>query len=416
MTKAYNYVRATGTVNGRRYEASGKTRREAERKLARKLEAVRRGEIGSSGDLRVSAWADEWLNTYVRPRVRQPGAPKQPRTMSPKSFRTYESAVRLYIKPAVGNKRLSEVTEPDLRRILNAERDMSYSHVHQIRLVIKAMFRQAYVSRLITYDPALALELPATVKGTRRSLTAEEKEVFFRVAESHRHGNLFRFLLATGLRPNEVRALRVRHLDLDRGIVRVEDAVESGSRTVAAPKTAAGVRHTVINDAPLRAWLVGYIRDKSPDDFLFPQVKHPDRMMSDSVIHSYWRSFAYAMDIAMGAETVHGHIPDPKDKKADGTPLYPDPADPSKPRNGHRLAPDIDLYCLRHTFGTDMQRLGVPVEVTKYLMGHADIATTSNIYIDSGEPEAIRATKYLSSASSPVGKTWEIFSEGQKTL
>ena len=384
-------------MNGRRYEAKGKTQREAERKLSAKLEAVRRGEVGISDATKVSAWADEWLKTYVQPRVREPGAPKQPKTMSPNSYRTYDYVIRLYVKPTIGNMRMTAVTEADLRSILNSQKGKSYAHVQKIRVVLKAMFTQAYASRLIYWNPPVGLELPAVTRGTRRSLTPEEKKVFFSVARNHRHGPLFRFLLATGLRPNEVRAIRVRHLDLDNALVRVDEAVEAGTNLVSTPKTDAGNRHTVINDAELVEHLRAYIKGKKPDDFLFTQ-RNGSVMITDQNIHEYWRSFARKMDIAMGAEVVHNHIPDPSDLKYDGTPVYPDPSDPSKPRNGHKLSPDISLYCLRHTFCTDMQRLGVPVEVTKYLMGHEDISTTSNIYTDSGKPEALRAADIILSA------------------
>lgn len=46
------------------------------------------------------------------------------------------------------------------------------------------------------------------------------------------------------------------------------------------------------------------------------------------------------------------------------------------------VAPDLVPYCLRHTYGTDLQDAGVPLNVAKYLMGHSDIQTTANIYTD----------------------------------
>lgn len=46
----------------------------------------------------------------------------------------------------------------------------------------------------------------------------------------------------------------------------------------------------------------------------------------------------------------------------------------------HALAPDLTPYCLRHTFCTDLQRAGVPINVAKELMGHANISVTANIY------------------------------------
>ncbi|MDD2217639.1 MAG: tyrosine-type recombinase/integrase [Eubacteriales bacterium] len=37
-------------------------------------------------------------------------------------------------------------------------------------------------------------------------------------------------------------------------------------------------------------------------------------------------------------------------------------------------------YCLRHTYCTDLQDAGVPINVAKELMGHSDISVTAKIY------------------------------------
>ncbi|MBQ0038655.1 MAG: tyrosine-type recombinase/integrase [Clostridiales bacterium] len=39
-------------------------------------------------------------------------------------------------------------------------------------------------------------------------------------------------------------------------------------------------------------------------------------------------------------------------------------------------------YSLRHTYCTDLQRAGVPINVAKHLMGHSDISVTGNTYTD----------------------------------
>lgn len=44
------------------------------------------------------------------------------------------------------------------------------------------------------------------------------------------------------------------------------------------------------------------------------------------------------------------------------------------------IAKDLTPYCLRHTFCTDLERAGVPLNVAKDLMGHSDISVTANIY------------------------------------
>ena len=200
--KQYKYPRATETYNGKRYEATGKTQREAERRLADKIVKAKSGYVGT--DMKVSTWVEEWLDNYIRPRVRKPGAPKLANTMSENSYRTYDIVTRLHIIPAIGNMRLASVTDTDLRAILNAQRGMSYAHVQKIRMVLKAIFTQAHASRHIMFNPAVNLDLPAVSKGSRRSLTSYEREVFLKVASKNERGYLFRFLLATGDRKSVV--------------------------------------------------------------------------------------------------------------------------------------------------------------------------------------------------------------------
>ena len=44
------------------------------------------------------------------------------------------------------------------------------------------------------------------------------------------------------------------------------------------------------------------------------------------------------------------------------------------------VSPDLVPYCLRHTFCTDLQDAGVPINVAKVLMGHSSIKVTAQIY------------------------------------
>ena len=396
--KKYQYVRETETYNGKQYEGTGKTRAEARRKLAAKIDAVKRGEVAINKDMLVKAWANTWLSTYVKPKVRKPGEQKLRGTMNEASYKQYEQLVRRYIVPEIGNLRLYEVLPVHLQKLLNDNRGMSFSQVSKLSITVKTMFRQAFNERIIPFDPSASLTLPAAKKGSRRSLTAEEREAFFRAAQKNPHGLLFRFLLATGIRPNELAAIKVGDLDLEQKLVHVTQAVETGSKTISTPKTESGIRYTVINDREdhgIVTDLLNYISAKDDSAFLFTKSDNKS-MLTRQALKVYWKSFVRQWDLEMGAECDgRGHIYDPSDLKYDGTPLYPDPTDPSKPRNGHRLSSDIVTYCLRHTFGTDMQRGDVPIEVTKYLMGHADISTTANIYVDTGKTDAIRAVGIL---------------------
>ena len=51
----------------------------------------------------------------------------------------------------------------------------------------------------------------------------------------------------------------------------------------------------------------------------------------------------------------------------------------------YRVADDLVMYNLRHTYCTDLGKAGVPVNVAKVLMGHSTLAVTSDIYTHADE-------------------------------
>lgn len=396
--RKYGYKQRTWVDDsGKKHVVYGKTEQEAADKLAERKAQVKRGEYGISDKMTVNAWADEWDSTYLKPRVRKAGADKKRGTMTQKSYEMYRQKLDGYILPEIGKMKIGKVKDVHLQKILNdeAEGGMSESHIQKIRMVMNKMFAQAVRSRVIVFNPADGLELPAAEKNLRRSLTAYEREIVMRVAARHRCGLWIKFLLGTGIRPGESAPLQVKDIDLKREVVKIYKDIESGTaNTVSTPKTAAGVR-----EIPLPSWLVSelrpYLENKDSEEYLFPQMDGRT-MKTITCIENDWRSFLRQVDLEMGAEhTPHGHIYDPKDLKPNGEPIYPDPADPKQPRNGHKVAPDLVLYCLRHTYCTDLQRAGVPLNVAKYLMGHSDISTTAKIYTHTGAEEVEQARDYI---------------------
>lgn len=390
----YNYVSLSFTFEGKRYYVKGKTEKEAQKKKTQKLASLMSGESGVTSSMSVKAWAETWLDTYIKPKIRPAGKDKRRGTMTQKTYEMYSQKITNYIVPALGNLKLKAVKDTHLQAFLNDNASMSFSHVSKLRMILRAIFKQAYMSRLISYDPSLSLQLPAAEKGSRRSITEEERKIILQVAEKHRAGSWVKFLLYTGLRPSESAALRVRHLDFDQALIEVVDSVESGTKTISMPKTAAGKRYVFIPDHFVDE-LKAQVDGKSDDAFVFPQTDGKT-MMTDSSMNNTWKKFIRQVDLAMGAETTkHGHIYDPSDLLPDGSPMYPEEGNPDVPRNGHKVAPDLVPYCLRHTYCTDLQRQGVPLETARYLMGHEDITTTANIYTHSDKVEALEAARLI---------------------
>ena len=338
--KNYVYVRKSITWGGRRYEVRGKTEEEACAKLAVLVENLRRDDLTASGASTVDQWFRRWKEIY-----------KEPSGLTPKSLSLYDEKYERYIRPAIGHRKVQDIRDLDLQAILNTQAGMSYSHLTKLRMVMQELFRQARRSRLIVYDPAEGLVLPETSRGSRRSITDKERRHLLAVAQDHPAGLWVLTILYAGLRPGETAALLWSDIDFQRNEIHVYKAVESGSRTVKGTKTEAGNR-----DIPMRQEL----REKmweargEGDQPVFPDAR--GNIPSANSQRRRWQAFAKALDIHMGAKVVEGKIV----KSV--------------------LSPDLTPYCLRHTFCTDLQRAGVPINVAKELMGHANISVTANIY------------------------------------
>lgn len=404
--KDYNYVRKSFVYDGERYFVRGKTEEEA---IEKKIELKRKLEKGErvnqhiksqeqkrlSGDMSVKDYSEMWLNTYIKPKIRTAGASKQRGTISQKSFEMYTQKLGGYIIPAIGKMKLKSVTDTNLQSILNKQKEngLSFSTCNKIKIVMNAMFSQAVKSRLITFNPADDLSVTAEVKGQRRSLTDDERKTILEVCKTHRCGLWVRCLLATGMRPAESAALQVSDIDFNTNLIHISKAIESGTENIVGdPKTKAGYRDIPITNAILND-LKEAVKGKAPAAYVFPQTDGVT-MMTTTAMSNNWRSFLRQVDLAMGAETTaHGHIYDPKDIDKNGIPLYPDKN--GNPRNGHKVAEDLVLYCLRHTYCTDLQKKGISLNLAKYLMGHSDISVTASIYTHTGADDAIAAGQII---------------------
>jgi site-specific recombinase XerD len=78
--------------------------------------------------------------------------------------------------------------------------------------------------------------------------------------------------------------------------------------------------------------------------------------MDENSFYQSWKNFLRELEISHGAKVYRNQIVE------------------------HVVSKDLEPYLLRHTFCTDCQAAGVPLNVAKELMGHSDISVTAKIY------------------------------------
>lgn len=83
------------------------TKKDADKYLNITLTAISTGTFVEPSQMTLSAYLDKWLKAAACPRVRE------------KTFRSYEDVLRLYVRPAMGERRLADVRPFDIQALYN---------------------------------------------------------------------------------------------------------------------------------------------------------------------------------------------------------------------------------------------------------------------------------------------------------
>ena len=352
--------RKTFTFEGKRYDVTAKTEQELYEKIARKKIELEEGYNKITKNTLVRDWCREWLDTYKAP------------TVGLSWYKSIEGICNNIIIAEIGNMRIKDVKSVHIQKILNSMSNCSRSYLGKIRVVINEIFLTAKKNGLIKENPAEGALLPQGRKPTaRRSLTPSERVYLLRAADKHPKGLFVKIMLYCGLRPGEVAALQWRNIDVNKKILKVDRAVKADG-TIGPPKSDAGFRSVPIPDV-----LITDLKEKEGNPFDLVCTNKYGKMLNANTIRNLWDSIVYHMNIEAGCKTK---------KKALVPPL--------------RISSDLVRYCLRHTYCTDLQAAGVPINVARELMGHSDISITAKIYTHSSDESFNNAADLINSLNS----------------
>jgi integrase len=173
----------------------------------------------SAGKVTLAAFADHFMATSTH--------------LRPKSREVYEAWLRVHILPALGERKLSDISRAEIRRfeaslVADGRGVATIGGVHRL---LHRMFAVAIDEERVSRNP---------VQGVRVERARQREARFLDVDEIGRIGvevpDRYRVLVYalgfSGIRIGEAAALRMRSLDLRTGTIRVtENSVEvSGAR------------------------------------------------------------------------------------------------------------------------------------------------------------------------------------------
>lgn len=289
--------------------------------------------LGNYSKMLLGDYATNWYNLVIKSS-----------NCSSVNKSNYKNQVFTHIVPKLGHIRLCDLTEDMCQAFMNEYEGWSKTMISKIRMTLRRILRKAVKEELIKRNVAEDIVLPNCTEGERRPLTQQEKDWFIETADTHYAGPMILIMLWCGLRPIEVRRMTWDWIDFENAIL-----------TVGQSKTEAGTGRMIPIEEKLLRMLKNLKEQNLNDTYVF--VKHDKHTRMDAnAFYQSWKNFLRDCEIEHGARVYRNQIVD------------------------HVLADDLEPYLLRHTFCTDCQSAGVPLNVAKELMGHSDITVTAKIY------------------------------------
>src|SRR5215208_3858629 len=329
------------TIYGRQYK-------EVERKLAEAMGDAARGIVFDSDNLKLGEWLDSWLNDLLKPLV---DAGK----MAHSTFTRYEGIANNHLKPALGHRKLKDLTRPEVRKLYTEKgktlspRSVDYIHVTLQKALSQAV-RDDLISRNITSG-----ERP---RGSRQRSSEEAKalspaqvKALLMAARGQRNEALYIVAVHTGLRQGELLGLKWTDVDLYTGKLSVRRSLKitENGLDFGPPKNKASRRSVPLNKTAVAALKA-----------------HRARQSEERLRSPWWRYIGLVFPNRVG-------------KPINPSNLYHRECRPLLKHAGLE-GEGFTFHSLRHTFASGLCNRREYPKVIQSLLGHSSITQTMDTY------------------------------------
>lgn len=193
----------------RRVTVTAPTEAEAKRRLRDKRRELEQGAaVEASSRVTVKAWAEQWL-------------PIVERTERPETHTKTLTAVRKWIMPTIGHKRLADLTPADVRSVMQAIRAAGHSSSTQRRYhsPLMGMLKAAIAEGYPVPARVLAVPAPAPAVNDRADIPVTDARAILLAAAEDPAGARWLLALLEGVRQGEILGLTWDQVDLERRLL-----------------------------------------------------------------------------------------------------------------------------------------------------------------------------------------------------
>ena len=318
------------------------TQKELTEKLHQNIERYQDVELTEDSRMTLGEWLDRWLTEYKAGTVR------------PGTLKSYRCYIEYYIKPQLGDKQISLISQQDIQRMyrrLKTEgrihehpemnHQLSDSMVRHIHSALHAALKDAVQAHVIPRNPTEGATAPKPNYRPKRILTRAEMDAFLEVVEQDEVWcDFFQTELMTGLRRGEICGLMWQDFDARNGVLQVRRTLHNrklGVDMLGKTKTRSGERTIVLPRST--AEILRRRKENAITQWIFPDPVRPELPLSPNCAYTHMKAILHKAGL-----------------------------------------PDIRFHDLRHTFATHAIASGVDAKTLSGILGHTNASFTLDTY------------------------------------
>lgn len=339
------YARITlksGKVSGKLFDNLA----EAKKWVIDKTYEDRHYDISANEDMAVDAWFNYWIENVKR------------KTIKLSTYDNYQNKYRLYIKDCIGNMLLSDIKLMHCQNIVNQlyDKGLSIRTIKLVKVILHDLFEYALMNSMISTNPINKnLKIPKEQKEEPRVLNIKEERMLLDFKHDTENGDIYAFILQTGLRFGEIMALQWTDIDYERKCIILKNNAyydeKSKEYIFYSPKSESGIRNVPLTKKALEI------------------LSHRKEKVSKLQVIDY----RYSNCVFLNEKgTLSAASRYNKDLKKVAKNLQCEP---------------FSLHSLRHTFATRCIEAGMKPKTLQKILGHANISVTMNLYVHVTEDE-----------------------------
>ena len=293
----------------------------------------------------------------------------------------YKTVINILKKDPFGKQRIDKVRLSDAKAWLIKLQQVDgkgYSSIHSIRGVLRPAFQMAVDDDLLRKNP-FGFELASVIVNdsvTREAITRKQERELLRFIKEDKHFcryyDAIYILFHTGLRISEFCGLTISDIEFSNQRIKVDNQLQRTTQmqyVIQEPKTESGIRYVPMSEE-VAACFRRIIANRA-----MPDVEP----MIDGHVGFLFLDKNERPMVALHWEKYLQHIVEKYNK------IY------------RIQMPKVTPHVCRHTFCSNMAKSGMNPKTLQYIMGHADISVTLNVYthvqFDDAQAEMLRLAK-----------------------